>query len=143
MIEIADLPHVIAALNGVSVIAIGPGFLFIRAGDMRRHRACMIAALAASGAFLVVYLTYKANSGFAKFGGDGAIRAVYFTILALHVVGAIAIVPMVPMTLWRALKGDFARHRRLARWTFPLWFYVGVSGVVVYVMAIHLYPYHG
>lgn len=143
MIQVADLPHVIAALNGASVIAIGTGFLFIRAGDRRRHRACMIAALVASAAFLVVYLTYKANSGFAKFGGEGAIRPVYFTILALHVVGAIAIVPMVPMTLWRALKGDFARHRKIARWTFPLWFYVGVSGVVVYVMAVHLYPYRG
>ena len=143
MIQVADLPHLIAALNGVSVIAIGAGFLFIRAGDRRRHRACMIAALAASAVFLVVYLIYKANSGFAKFGGEGAIRTVYFTILALHVIGAIAIVPMVPVTLWRALKGDFARHRKLARWTFPLWFYVGVSGVVVYLMAIHLYPYRG
>ena len=78
--------------------------------------------------------------GFAKFGGEGAIRPIYFTILALHVAGAIAIVPMVPITLWRALKGDFARHRKIARWTFPLWFYVGISGVVVYVMAVHLYP---
>lgn len=143
MIEITDLPHFIAAFNGVSVVLIAAGYAFIKRGDWRRHRACMIAALGASAAFLVVYVIYKANSGFAKFGGVGAVRAVYFTILAVHVVGAIAITPMVPMTLWRALKGDFQRHRRIARWTYPIWLYVGVSGVIVYVMAIHLYPFHG
>jgi uncharacterized membrane protein YozB (DUF420 family) len=143
MFAIQDLTHLIAGLNGLSVLFLSVGFVFIRRGERSRHRACMIAALTASAAFLVVYVFYKYNSGFAKFGGVGAIRPIYFTILAAHVAGAIAIVPLVPVTLWRALRGAFDRHRRLARWTWPLWMYVGVSGVVVYVMAVHLYPSHG
>lgn len=139
--EIDDLPHVIAALNSLSVVLLGAGYHFIRRGRWRRHRACMIAALAVSAAFLVFYLIYKANSGFAKFGGEGLVRPVYFSILILHILGAIAIVPLVPLTVWRALKGRLAGHRRIARWTWPLWVYVGVSGVVVYVMAVHIYPH--
>ena len=101
----------------------------------------MITALVVSALFLVFYVIYKANSGFAKFGGEGWIRPVYFTILFVHVLGAIAITPLVPWTVYRALKGEFEGHRRLARWTWPLWIYVGVSGVVVYAMAVHLYPF--
>lgn len=141
MFDVQDLTHVIAALNGATVVCLGVGYRLIRRGDRRRHRWAMISALAVSAAFLVVYVVYKANSGFAKFGGEGAIRPVYFTLLGAHILGAIAIVPLVPMTLYRALKGRFADHRRLARWTWPIWMYVGVSGVVVYVMAVHLYPY--
>lgn len=140
---IQDLPHVIAGLNALSVLCLATGYVFIRKGDRIRHRASMLAALAASAAFLVVYVVYKLNSGFAKFGGEGSIRPVYFTILALHVAGAVALLPLVPMLAWRALSGQFQRHRRLARWTWPLWMYVGASGVVVYVMAVHLFPYHG
>lgn len=143
MPAIHDLPHVIAGLNALSVAFLVAGYAFIRRGDRARHRACMLSALTASAAFLIVYVVYKYNSGFAKFGGVGFIRPVYFTILIAHVVGAIAITPLVPITLWRALKGRFETHRRLARWTWPLWMYVGVSGVVVYVMAVHLFPYHG
>ena len=141
MFDIQDLTHVIAGLNGISVVLLLAGFHFIRSGDWRRHRACMLTAVAVSVVFLVFYVIYKANSGFAKFGGEGVIRPIYFTILIAHVIGAIAIVPLVPMTLFRALAGRFADHRRLARWTWPLWLYVGISGVVVYVMAIHLYPH--
>jgi putative membrane protein len=94
-----------------------------------------------SAFFLVIYVIYKANSGFAKFGGEGLVRPIYFTILVAHIVGAIAIVPLVPATLYRALKGRFEDHRRLARWTWPIWMYVGISGVVVYIMAVHLYPH--
>jgi len=141
MIEVGQLPHVIAALNGVSAVLLGAGYFFIRRNDRRRHRACMIAALVASAAFLVVYVIYKYNSGFAKFGGEGIIRPVYFTILIVHVIGAIAITPLVPVTVYRALRGRFEQHRRLARWTWPLWFGVGITGVVVYIMAVHLYPY--
>lgn len=144
MIEISDLPHFIAAFNAASAVCLAAGFVFIRGGDKARHRAAMIAAIAFSAAFLVVYVLYKANSGFAKFGGEGLIRPVYFTILIIHVVGAIAITPLVPVTVWRALSGRFESHRRLARITWPLWMFVAVSGVVVYVMAVHLYPYvHG
>ncbi len=142
--DISQLTHVIAALNGTSVVFLAAGFVYIRRGDRRRHRACMLSALAVSAAFLVVYLIYKYNAGFARFGGEGLIRPVYFTILAVHVLGAIVLTPLVPVTVYRALKGRFDRHRRLARWTWPLWVGVGVTGVVVYVMAVHLYPYaHG
>ncbi len=140
---VQDLPHAIAGLNALSVLCLGAGYAFIRQGDKARHRAMMLAALAASAAFLVVYAIYKLNAGFAKFGGEGAIRPIYFTILILHVAGAIALTPLVPMLVWRALTGQFARHRAMARFTWPLWMYVGVSGVVVYVMAVHLFPYHG
>lgn len=141
--EVHDLPHVNAALNALSVVFLVAGYIFIRRGDWRRHRACMITALAVSGAFLVTYVIYKANSGFAKFGGEGLVRPVYFTILIVHVMGAIALVPLVPVTVTRALRARFDRHRRIARITWPLWVYVGVSGVVVYLMAVHLYPYSG
>jgi putative membrane protein len=138
-----DLSHAIAALNGLSAIFLAAGYVFIRRGDRRRHRRMMLSALTASAAFLVVYVIYKLNSGFAKFGGEGFVRPVYFTILALHVVGAIALVPLVPITVWRAWREKFDAHRHLARVTWPVWMYVGVSGVVVYIMAVHMFPYHG
>ncbi len=138
-----DLPHLNAALNAASVAFLIAGFAFIRRGDRARHRACMLGALAVSAAFLVTYLIYKANSGFARFGGEGWIRPVYFAILAAHVAGAIAIVPLVPITVARALRGRFERHRAIARFTWPLWVFVGVSGVVVYAMAFHLFPWRG
>lgn len=141
--DVADIPHLNAALNAASVVLLAKGYYHIRNGDKQRHRAAMIAALAVSALFLVFYLIYKANSGFAKFGGDGFIRPVYFTILIVHVAGAFAITPLVPITVWRAMKGNFEAHRRIARFTWPLWVFVGISGVVVYVMAVHLYPYTG
>ena len=141
MLEITDLPHINATLNGLSALTLCVGYYYIRRGERLKHRACMIAALAISAAFLVTYLIYKANSGFAKFGGEGIIRPIYFSILIVHVIAAIAIVPLVPLTVFRALKGRFDQHRKIARWTFPIWVFVGVSGVVVYVMAIHLYSH--
>ena len=140
---IQDLSHAIAALNALSAGFLAAGYVFIRRGDRGRHRRMMLSALAVSAAFLVVYVFYKLNSGFARFGGEGFVRPVYFTILALHVVGAIALVPLVPVTVWRAWREKFDAHRRLARITWPVWMYVGVSGVVVYVMAVHMFPYHG
>ena len=101
----------------------------------------MVTALALSSVFLVFYLIYKANSGFAKFGGEGLIRPIYFTLLIIHVVGAIALVPLVPRLVFLAIKERFDEHRKIARWTWPLWMFVGISGVVVYVMTVHLYPY--
>ena len=102
------------------------------------HKHCVAIVFPRNCSIRVIY---KANSGFARFGGEGWIRPVYFSILIAHVIGAIAITPLVPWTLLRAIKGNFEAHRRLARWTLPLWVYVGVSGVVVYVMAVHIYPY--
>lgn len=137
---IADLPHVNATLNGVTIAFLLAGLWFIRTGRRDHHRAAMIGALAVSAAFLATYLTYHFNSGLAKFGGEGVIRPIYFAILIAHVIGAVVITPLVPLTVWRALSGRFARHRALARWTWPLWMYVALSGVVVYVMAVHLFP---
>jgi uncharacterized membrane protein YozB (DUF420 family) len=141
MIAVDDLPHVNALLNGMTILFLSVGYYFIRRGEREQHRRCMIAALVVSAAFLVVYLVYHFNAGLAKFGGEGLIRPVYFTILFVHVVAAIVITVLVPVTVWRALGGQFDRHKRLARWTWPIWMYVAVSGVIVYVMAIHLFPY--
>lgn len=143
MIAIADLPHVNAALNAISIVFLGAGYYFIRSGQREKHKACMLAAIAVSAAFLVTYLIYHFNSGLARFGGEGWIRPVYFTILIVHVAVAAVITVLVPITVVAALNGLFDRHRAIARWTWPLWMYVAVSGVVVYVMAIHLYPYGG
>ncbi len=140
-VDVQDLTHVNAALNAISVVFLVLAYRFIRAGDKEKHKLCMLIAVGVSALFLVGYIIYKANSGFAKFGGEGLIRPVYFTILAIHVIGALAITPLVPYTLYRALTGNFEKHKKIARWTWPLWTFVGVSGVVVYVMAVHLYPY--
>ena len=141
MLEIQDFPHLMAAFNAASVVALSFGFAFIRSGDKVRHRFSMITALGLSSFFLIIYVIYKANSGFAKFGGEGLIRPVYFTILIVHIIGAISLVPLVPRVVFLAIRGRFDAHRRIARWTWPLWMFVGISGVVVYVMAAHLYPY--
>ena len=141
MFEIQDITHVNAVLNALSVFFLLLGYKFIRAGNMEKHKLCMLTAIVISAFFLIGYVTYKLNSGFAKFGGEGIIRSMYFTLLIIHVIGAISIVPLVPLTLFRALTGNFDKHKRIARWTWPIWVFVGISGVVVYIMAIHLYPH--
>ena len=141
MFEIQDIAHVNASLNALSVFFLLLGYKFIRAGNMEKHKLCMLTAVVISAFFLIGYVTYKLNSGFAKFGGEGIIRPMYFTLLIIHVIGAISIVPLVPLTLFRALTGNFDKHKRIARWTWPIWVFVGISGVVVYIMAIHLYPH--
>ena len=133
------LPHVNAALNAASGLLLVAGLYFIFRGNVRAHRASMLSALAVSGLFLVSYVAYHAQYGSVRFTGQGAVRVVYFVILVTHVILAAAIVPLVIITLRRALAGDFARHRRIARWTYPLWLYVSVTGVVVYLMLYHLY----
>lgn len=143
MMAIDDLPHVNAALNLVSAIFLALGLYFILRGDRQRHRQMMLCAVGASAAFLVTYLIYHFNSGLARFGGEGVIRPIYFGILIAHVIGAVIITPLVPITLYRALTGQFDRHRRIARWTWPLWMYVAISGVVVYVMAMYFFPFAG
>ena len=138
-----SLVHLNALLNAISVMFLTLGYIFIRSGQWRKHRAMMVSALVASGFFLISYVIYKLNSGFAKFGGEGAVRYFYFTLLIIHVLGAIAIVPLVPMTVYRAWRERFDQHKRIARITWPLWMFVGISGVVVYVMAVHIYPTTG
>ena len=133
------LPHLNAALNAASFLLLVAAFYKIRRGDVQTHRRLMLSALAVSGLFLVSYVVYHAQYGSVRFTGQGAVRAVYFVILITHVILAAAIVPLVFVTVRRALAGDFARHRRIARWTYPIWVYVSVTGVVVYLMLYHLY----
>ena len=128
------LPAVNATLNGIATIFLAVGWMFIKRRDMRRHRACMIAAFAMSALFLVSYLVYHANVGSVPFQGQGTIRYVYFAILITHIILAAVILPLALMTLSRALAGRFDRHRAIARWTLPIWLYVSVTGVVIYVM---------
>jgi putative membrane protein len=133
------LPHLNAGLNAASFVLLLVGFYFIRRGNIPAHRATMVGALAVSGLFLVSYVVYHYNYGSVRFQGQGAVRPVYFVILFTHVVLAAAIAPLVFITVRRALRRDYARHRRIARWTYPLWLYVSVTGVVVYLMLYRLY----
>ena len=138
--DVRVLPHVNAGLNTVSAILLLTGFAFIRRGNREAHRRCMEGALLTSAVFLVSYLTYHFSARVTPFPGQGASRVVYFTILISHTVLA-AVVPFLAVITWlRARRGDFERHRKLARLTFPVWLYVSVTGVAVYVMLYHLYP---
>ena len=132
--QVTDLPLVNAALNASATVFLLVGWRFIRRGDRQRHRAMMVAALACSTLFLASYLTYHYHAGSRPYGGTGALRAVYFLVLITHVILAAAIVPLVMVTVTRAWRGQFARHRAIARWTLPLWLYVSVTGVIVYLM---------
>ena len=132
--SVSDLPALNAGLNATAGILLFAGWLMIRGGRITAHRRCMLAAFTASSLFLVSYVVYHAQAGSRPFTGQGPARAVYFAILISHVVLAAAIVPLALVTLTRALRGDFARHRRIARWTFPIWMYVSVTGVVIYWM---------
>ncbi|RMG69093.1 MAG: DUF420 domain-containing protein [Calditrichaeota bacterium] len=132
------LPTANAVFNGLSFLCLTLGYLAIRAGHRQRHKRFMLSALGFSCLFLISYLVYHAQVGSVHFTGQGAIRLVYFTILTTHTVLAMVIVPMVGITLKRALGGRFDRHRRIARWTLPLWAYVSVTGVVIYLMLYHL-----
>ena len=135
------LPHLNACLNGTSAILLFTGYRFIRSRNVIAHRACQIAALVVSLLFLASYLTYHYNHGSTRFLGTGVVRPIYFTILTSHTILAIVIVPLVVLTFYRAFRGDFLRHRRIARITLPLWLYVSVTGVIVYLMLYHLYPH--
>ena len=135
----SPLPHLNAALNALSFLLLVAGLYQIMRGNVRAHRRLMVSALAVSGLFLVSYVTYHAQHGSVRFTGQGAVRAVYFVILVTHIILAAAIVPLVLVTVRRALRGDYERHRRIARWTYPLWLYVSITGVVVYLMLYHLY----
>ena len=136
--EFTDLPTVNASLNSLSATLLGVGYYFIRRGDQRRHRICMLGAFGSSVVFLVCYLVYHYQVGSIPFQGQGWIRPVYFTILITHVALAATIVPLALLTLYRAWKEQFERHRRIARWTWPIWMYVSVTGVIVYLMLYRL-----
>jgi uncharacterized membrane protein YozB (DUF420 family) len=140
MVLAGILPAVNAALNALSACFAVSGYLYIRRGEVASHRRCMLSAICASALFLVGYLVLRAIAGLTRFSGEGWIRPVYFSILFSHTVLAAVIVPMVLLTLTRALRRDFDRHRRIARWTLPLWLYVSVTGVLIYWLLYHLYP---
>lgn len=134
MISVSQLPTVNAALNSLSAAFLILGFLFIKSKNIKAHKACMLAAFTSSSLFLISYLVYHYQVGSVPFKGQGAIRTLYFSILLTHTILAATVVPLVLITLTRALKQRFAAHRRIARWTFPIWLYVSVTGVVVYWM---------
>lgn len=138
-LSVSDLPLVNASLNGLAAILLIAGYICIRQRRIAAHRAAMIAAFVTSVLFLVSYLVYHAHTGSRPFPGRGAIRGVYFVILITHIVLAATIPPLAGVTLWRAYHGRFDRHVRVARWTLPLWLYVSITGIVVYVMLYRMY----
>jgi uncharacterized membrane protein YozB (DUF420 family) len=138
LISAAQLPTLNAALNSLSAVLLVAGYYFIRSRNINAHRACMCAAFASSTLFLISYLVYHYQVGSVPFKGQGSIRTIYFTILLSHTVLAAAVVPLALITLVRALKAKFDRHQKIARWTFPIWLYVSITGVIVYVMLYRL-----
>jgi uncharacterized membrane protein YozB (DUF420 family) len=134
------LPHLNAVLNSTSALLLLSGFRFIRLGRIRAHRNCQVSAVLTSALFLISYLTYHYYHGATRFAGQGPVRPLYFTILISHTILAVVIVPLIFITLYRAARLDFIRHRRIARWTLPLWLYVSVTGVIVYLLLYHIYP---
>jgi uncharacterized membrane protein YozB (DUF420 family) len=137
-VSITDLPALNASLNGLAALLLVCGFVFIRRREVPRHRACMIAAFACSVIFLVSYLVYHARVGSVPFQGQGPVRTVYFAILISHTLLAAAVPPLALLTLVRALRARFDRHRAIARVTLPIWLYVSITGVVVYWMLYRL-----
>ncbi|HUY28667.1 MAG TPA: DUF420 domain-containing protein [Candidatus Binataceae bacterium] len=139
MISYSLLAPLNAILNSAAAVLLAAGFVFIKRKNVPAHRACMLAALAVSALFLVSYVTFHLHAGEIRFGGSGWIRPLYFAILIPHVILAVTIVPLALFTASYALRGRFASHRRIARWTWPLWMYVSVTGVVIYFMLYVLY----
>ena len=136
---ISDLPAVNATLNATSAVFLLSGYVLIRRGRVLPHKRCMLGALASSTLFLTCYVIYHANTGSRPFAGQGLVRVIYFAILLTHVLLAAAILPLALTTAARGLKAQYDRHVRIARWTLPLWLYVSVTGVVIYLMLYQLY----
>jgi putative membrane protein len=134
IISVQNLPVINATLNAVSAVLLSAGYWFIRRNEIRPHRLCMLGAFSVSCLFLASYLVYHYHVGSVPFTAEGWIRTVYFIILITHIVLAAVILPLALITLSNALKEKFDRHRKIARWTFPLWLYVSVTGIVVYWM---------
>jgi uncharacterized membrane protein YozB (DUF420 family) len=138
IVSVTDLPAVNASLNAISTVLLLTGYVFIRRGERQKHKACMIAALVTSTLFLTSYVIYHAQVGSVPFKGTGWIRTVYFAVLIPHVILAAAIVPPILITASRGLSAKYDKHRRIARWTLPLWLYVSITGVIVYLMLYQL-----
>ena len=138
-LSVTALPHLNALLNGTSGVFLVTGYVLIRRGHQTAHKRCMISALICSAAFLTSYVIYHANAGARPFPGMGFVRVAYFVILITHVVLAVTILPLALMTATRGLRSQFDRHIRIARWTLPLWLYVSITGVIIYLMLYQLY----
>lgn len=140
--SVSDLPAVNASLNGLATILLTAGFILIKQGRMAAHRTCMVSAFGVSAVFLVTYVLHKilVRGVHTPFGGEGAIRTVYYVMLFSHIILAIVIVPLVLITLTHAVKGRLIVHRQWARWTFPIWYYVSVTGVLVYFFLYQWWP---
>ena len=139
---IQDIPGLHALLNGLATVLMTVGFIFIKRGNREAHRACMLGAGAVSAIFLVGYVTHKflVRGVHTPFGGEGFIRTVYYAMLISHILLAISIAYLVPKTFSLALRGNFERHKAWARWTFPIWYYVSVTGVLVYFFLYRWWP---
>jgi uncharacterized membrane protein YozB (DUF420 family) len=139
---VRDIPALNASLNGLATVLITAGYILIKTGRKEAHRKVMTAAMAVSAVFLASYVTHKVliHGVHTPFGGTGAIRSVYFAMLISHIILAIAIAYLVPRTFLFALKGDYERHKAWAKWTFPIWYYVSVTGVLVYFFLYQWWP---
>ena len=137
---LAILPHVNAVLNTIATVLLLIGFILIRKGRPDLHRPVMIATIIVSAVFLVCYLIYHFTAPVFVYRGPAWSRPVYYAMLISHVVLATIVTPMVAVTAWRSLHGQFERHRKIARWTWPIWIYVTTTGVVIYVVLYHVFP---
>lgn len=137
--DLRILPRIYSTLNFVTAIILVLALISIKQKKILRHRSLMITALILSVLFLILYVIYHSSAESVKYGGEGAIRYVYYFFLISHIILSMIVVPLVLITLRRAMKNDFERHQKLARWTWPIWFYVAVSGVIVYLM---ISPYY-
>jgi putative membrane protein len=133
------IPHTLAILNTLSATLVSVGYINIRKQNKTVHKACMISALAISTIFMIFYLYYHAKVGYIPFAGQGDVRYLYFSLLASHVILAAIVFPLVLITAGLAIYSKFSTHKRVARWTLPIWLYVSVSGVAIYVMSFHIY----
>jgi putative membrane protein len=140
--SVSDLPALNATLNAISTVFLTVGYIFIKRGLKDAHRNCMVAAFTTSCVFLICYVLHKVlvRGVHTPFGGQGAVRTFYYVMLFTHIVLAMAIVPLILITLSRALKARWEHHKKIARWTWPLWMYVSVTGVLVYLMLYKWYP---
>jgi uncharacterized membrane protein YozB (DUF420 family) len=136
-VDISILPAINALLNATSAALMMTGHRFMHKGRIAAHRACMIAAVCSSALFMISYVYYHAHAGVIRFRGSGWVRPLYFSILTSHTILAIVVVPMVLVTLTLGLRSNFERHRPIARWTYPVWLYVCVTGVLIYFMVYH------
>jgi len=139
---LTDLPPVNASLNALSALFLTLGFVFIKKGRKNAHRNCMVAAFVTSTIFLVCYLVYHFHAGRTVFREPAWMRPIYLTLLLTHTVLAVVIVPLVLLTLHRAIKERFELHKKIARWTWPIWMYVSVTGVVIYLLLYQIFPQH-